>query len=95
MSQETLTQLQVADLSLEVPVQVTYGLDSAGETRVKSVSVVHGPLSLDITALLTEDDFWSIFEQLHDWYVERHTLSVEDHSLSVEDHSLSIGGQHD
>jgi len=70
MSQETLTQLQVADLSLEIPVQVTYGLDSAGETRVKSVSVVHGPLSLDITALLTEDDFWSIFEQLHDWYVD-------------------------
>lgn len=83
MSQETLTQLQVADLSLEIPVQVTYGLDSAGETRVKSVSVVHGPLSLDITALLTEDDFFDVFEQIHDWYVERHTLLPEQHTLST------------
>jgi len=78
MSQDPLTQLQIADLSLEIPVQVTYGLDSAGETRVKSVSVVHGPLSLDITALLTEDDFWSIFEQLHNWYVEQHSFSIGD-----------------
>jgi hypothetical protein len=44
-------------------------LDSAGEARVKSVSVVHGPLSLDITALLTEDDFFDIFEQLDHWYI--------------------------
>jgi hypothetical protein len=78
MSQQTLTQLQIADLSLEIPVQVTYGLDSAGETRVKSVSVVHGPLSLDITTLLTEDDFWSIFEQLHNWYVDQQSLSTGD-----------------
>jgi hypothetical protein len=35
-------------------------------------------LSLDITALLTEDDFWSIFEQLHNWYVEQHSLSIGD-----------------
>jgi hypothetical protein len=69
MSQDPLTQLQIADLSIKVPVQVTYGLDSAGEARVKSVSVVHGPLSLDITALLTEDDFFDIFEQLDHWYV--------------------------
>jgi len=69
MSQDPLTQLQIADLSIKVPVQVTYGLDSAGETRVKSVSVVHGPLSLDITALLTEDDFFDIFEQLDNWYI--------------------------
>jgi hypothetical protein len=69
MSQDPLTQLQIADLSIKVPVQVTYGLDSAGEARVKSVSVVHGPLSLDITALLTEDDFFDIFEQLDHWYI--------------------------
>jgi len=69
MSQENLTQLQIADLSLKIPVEVTYALDSAGEARVKSVSVVHGPLSLDITALLTEDDFFDIFEQLDHWYI--------------------------
>jgi len=40
--------------------------------------VVHGPLSLDITALLTEDDFWNIFEQLHNWYVEQHSFSMGD-----------------
>ena len=69
MSRDPLTQLQIADLSIKVPVQVTYGVDSAGEARVKSVSVVHGPLSLDITALLTEDDFFDIFEQLDHWYI--------------------------
>ena len=69
MSRDPLTQLQIADLSIKVPVQVTYGLDSDGEARVKSVSVVHGPLSLDITALLTEDDFFDIFEQLDNWYI--------------------------
>ena len=69
MSRDPLTQLQIADLSLKIPVEVTYALDSAGEARVKSVSVVHGPLSLDITALLTEDDFFDIFEQLESWYL--------------------------
>jgi len=69
MSQDPLTQLQIADLSIKVPVQVTYGVDSAGEVRVKSVSVVHGPLSLDITALLTEDDYFDIFEQPDHWYI--------------------------
>jgi len=44
-------------------------LDSTGEVQVKSVAVVHGPLSLDITALLTEDDFFDIFEQLENWYL--------------------------
>jgi hypothetical protein len=76
MSQDPLNHLQTADLLLKVPVQVTYGLDSAGETRVKAVAVVHGPLSLDITALLTEDDFFDIFEQLHDWYSDRGPLNL-------------------
>ena len=69
MSRDPLTQLQIADLSIKVPVQVTYGVDSAGEARVKSVSVVHGPLSLDITSQLTEDDLFDIFEQLENWYI--------------------------
>ena len=69
MSRDPLTQLQIADLSLKIPVEVTYSLDSTGEVQVKSVSVVHGPLSLDITALLTEDDFFDIFEQLDNWYL--------------------------
>ena len=68
MSQDPLTQLQTADLLLRIPVQVTYGKNSENNTFVKDVRVVHGPLSLDITALLTEDDFYDIFEQLHDWY---------------------------
>jgi hypothetical protein len=29
---------------------------------------------LDITALLTEDDFFDAFEQLHDWYVDNGPL---------------------
>ena len=69
MSRDPLTQLQIADLSLKIPVEVTYALDNAGEVQVKSVAVVHGPLSLDITALLTEDDFFDIFEQLDNWYL--------------------------
>ena len=69
MSQDRLTQLQTADLLLRVPVQVTYGKNSEGNTSIKTVSVVHGPLSLDITALLTEDDFFDIFEQLDNWYI--------------------------
>jgi hypothetical protein len=31
---------------------------------------------LDITALLTEDDFYDIFEQLHDWYSDRGPLNL-------------------
>lgn len=68
MTQDPLTQLQTADLLLRIPVQVTYGKNSENNTFVKAVHVVLGPSSLDITALLTEDDFYDIFEQLHDWY---------------------------
>ena len=76
MSQDPLTQLQTADLLLRIPVQVTYGKNGADNTFVKDVRVVHGPLSLDITALLTEDDFYDIFEQLHDWYSDRGPLNL-------------------
>jgi len=38
--------------------------------------MVHGPLSLDITALLTEDDFYDVFEQIHDWYDESGPLGL-------------------
>jgi|694.fasta_scaffold110203_6 hypothetical protein len=74
MTRDPLTQLQIADLSLKVPVQVTYGKNSENDTVIKDVRVVHGPLSLDITALLTEDDFFDAFEQLHDWYVDNGPL---------------------
>ena len=76
MSQDQLTQLQTADLLLRVPVQVMYGKNSEGNVSIKSVSVVHGPLSLDITALLTEDDFYDVFEQIHDWYSDRGPLDL-------------------
>ena len=69
MTRDPLTQLQTADLLLRVPVQVIYGKDSQNNTSIKTVSVVHGPLSLDITALLTEDDFFDVFEQLDNWYI--------------------------
>ena len=69
MSRDPLTQLQIADLSLKIPVEVTYALDNEGEVKVISVSVVHGPLSLDITSQLTEDDLFDIIEQLENWYI--------------------------
>lgn len=59
---------QTADLNIKLPVEVDYHIDM-GEIQVKAVRVVHGPLSLDVTALLTEDDFFEVFQQLHDWYV--------------------------
>lgn len=76
MSQDSITPLQTADLLLKVPVHVTYGVNSQNNTFVKDVRVVHGPLSLDITALLTEDDFFDIFEQLHDWYMDSGPLNL-------------------
>ena len=76
MSHDPLTQLQTADLLLRIPVQVTYGKNSANNTFVKAVHVVLGPSSLDITSLLTEDDFFDIFEQLHDWYSDRGPLNL-------------------
>jgi hypothetical protein len=76
MSQDQLTQLQTADLLLRVSVQVLYGKNNEGNVSIKTVSVVHGPLSLDITALLTEDDFYDVFEQIHDWYDESGPLGL-------------------
>jgi hypothetical protein len=70
MSIQFPNQLHTADISLKLPVEVDYGLDEQGETKIKSVRVVHGPLSMDINALLTEDDFFDIFVQLDDWYHE-------------------------
>ena len=59
-----------ADLLLNLPVQVEYGLDENGESRIFKVSMVHGPGSLDVTSLLTEDDFFDLFIQIDDWYDE-------------------------
>jgi len=53
-----------------------YGKNNEGNAFIKTVSVVHGPLSLDITALLTEDDFFDVFEQIHDWYDESGPLGL-------------------
>jgi len=63
-------QRYIADLLLSLPVQVEYGLDENGESRIFSVKVVHGPGSLDVTSLLSEDDFFDIFIQLDEWYEE-------------------------
>lgn len=63
-------QVHTADLVLPLPVQVEYGLDEQGRTTIAAVRVVHGPLSMDVIALLTEDDFFDIFVQLDDWYHE-------------------------
>ena len=63
-------QLHTADLSLKLPVEVDYGLDDNGETRITAVRVVHGPVSMDVMGLLTEDDFFDIFVQLDYWYHE-------------------------
>jgi hypothetical protein len=32
--------------------------------------VAVGPLSLDVTSLLTEDDFYTLFNQIDQWYDE-------------------------
>ena len=64
------SQKYIADLLLNLPVQVEYGLDENGESRIFSVKVVHGPGSVDVTSLLTEDDFFDVFVQLDDWYEE-------------------------
>ena len=60
----------MADSLLKLPVQVEYGLDANGESRIFKVSVVHGPGSLDVTSLLSEDDFFDLFIQINDWYDE-------------------------
>lgn len=64
------TQKYIADLLLNLPVQVEYGLDENGDSRIFSVKVVHGPGSLDVTSLLSQDDFFDIFVQLDEWYGE-------------------------
>ena len=69
MISEPLTKLNIADLLLKVSVQADYSTDSQGTVSIKAVRVVHGPLSLDITALLTEDDYYDLFEQLEQWYL--------------------------
>ena len=61
------TQKYIADLLLNLPVQVEYGLDENGDSRIFSVKVVHGPGSLDVTSLLSQDDFFDIFVQLEEW----------------------------
>jgi len=45
-------------------------LDSEGITRIFAVRVAVGPLSLDVTSLLTEDDFYTLFNQIDQWYDE-------------------------
>lgn len=60
----------VADLLLNLPVQALYGPDADGKTRIFSVSVVNGPLTMDVSALLTEDDYFDIFRQIDAWYAE-------------------------
>lgn len=61
---------ETADLVLELPVEAEYGLDNEGTTRIFAVRVSVGPLSLDVTSLLTEDDFYTLFNQIDQWYDE-------------------------
>jgi len=61
---------ETADLALELPVEVDYGLDSEGITRIFAVRVAVGPLSLDVISLLAEDDFYTLFNQIDQWYDE-------------------------
>ena len=67
---QTPNSIETADLVLELPVQVDYGLDGEGITRIFTVRVAVGPLSLDVTSLLTEDDFYTLFNQIDQWYDE-------------------------
>ena len=63
-------QTSIADLTLELPVQVHYGLDKDGKTQVTAVTIAVGRDSLNVIQLLGEDDFFDIFVQLDDWYHE-------------------------
>ena len=63
-------QTSIADLTLELPVQVHYGLDKDGKTQVTEVTITVGRASLNVIQLLGEDDFFDIFVQLDDWYHE-------------------------
>jgi len=67
---QTPNSVETADLVLELPVRVDYGLDGEGITRIFAVRVAVGPLSLDVTSLLTEDDFYALFNQIDQWYDE-------------------------
>lgn len=59
----------IADLSVKLPIQVEYRIDSEGNFILDSISV-QGPSneSLDVLSLLTEDDIFDITAQLHNWY---------------------------
>ena len=59
----------IADLSVKLPIQVEYRIDSEGNFLLDAVSV-QGPSneSLDVLSLLTEDDIFDITSQLHNWY---------------------------
>ena len=59
----------IADLSVKLPIQVEYRIDSEGNFILDSISV-QGPSNeiLDVLPLLTEDDIFDITAQLHNWY---------------------------
>ena len=59
----------IADLSVKLPIQVEYRIDSEGNFLLDAVSV-QGPSNeiLDVLPLLTEDDIFDITAQLHNWY---------------------------
>jgi hypothetical protein len=63
-------QTSIADITLVLPVQVHYGLDNEGKTRITAVTITVGRESLNVIQLLGEDDFFDIFVQLDDWYHE-------------------------
>jgi hypothetical protein len=70
MNTQMPNQTSIADLTLNIPVEVHYALDKDGRTQIVAVNVTVGKDSLNVISLLDEDDFFDIFVQLDDHYHE-------------------------
>lgn len=70
MNTQMPNQTSIADLTLNIPVEVHYALDKDGRTQIVAVNVTVKKESLNVVSLLDEDDFFDIFVQLDDYYHE-------------------------
>lgn len=70
MNTQMPNQTSIADLTLNIPVEVHYALDKDGRTQIVAVNVTVNKDSLNVISLLDEDDFFDIFVQLDDYYHE-------------------------
>lgn len=70
MNTQMPNQTSIADLTLNIPVEVHYALNKDGRTQIVAVNVTVGKDSLNVISLLDEDDFFDIFVQLDDHYHE-------------------------